>query len=120
MKSIKKIILIIIVLVLFLGPLFIGNNSVNTGISEEKIENQTETNFKTAQVQDINIITPENTTYTSPMSGYYPATYGFENDQNGQTPTDWVYNAPIGDANVIEEFDGHNKVVKLLDLNGYF
>jgi len=28
----------------------------------------------------ININSPENKTYVEPMSGYYPATYGFENE----------------------------------------
>lgn len=29
---------------------------------------------------EITIVTPENKTYTQPDSGYYPTTYGFEND----------------------------------------
>ncbi len=32
---------------------------------------------------EIIIITPENKTYTEPMGGYYPATYGFEDDPGG-------------------------------------
>lgn len=31
---------------------------------------------------EITIVTPENKTYTEPDSGYYPATYGFEDEQH--------------------------------------
>ena len=30
---------------------------------------------------EITIVTPENKTYTGPDNGYFPATYGFENDE---------------------------------------
>ncbi|MFX1525575.1 MAG: hypothetical protein ACFFCC_18860 [Promethearchaeota archaeon] len=36
---------------------------------------------------EITIITPENKTYTTPDSGYYPATYGFENELDGTSGT---------------------------------
>ncbi len=35
---------------------------------------------------EITIITPENKTYYQAMDGYYPATYGFENDEDGSDP----------------------------------
>ena len=40
-------------------------------------------NFEDLRVSgpEINITTPENITYTAPMGGYYPTTYGFENDK---------------------------------------
>ncbi|GAG53987.1 unnamed protein product, partial [marine sediment metagenome] len=40
-----------------------------------------------ASAGEIIIVTPENKTYTEPMSGYYPATFGFENEVDGTTGT---------------------------------
>jgi hypothetical protein len=67
---------------------------------------------------DLNITSPENKTYVRPMSGYYPATYGFENDQNGTEPSDWIIwrTAPEGGggtAYITENLDGHEKVVDM-------
>jgi len=39
---------------------------------------------------EITIITPENKTYTELDSGYYPATFGFENDKNNTIPEGWI------------------------------
>jgi len=62
----------------------------------------------------ITIYTPENKTYTKKMSGYYPATYGFENDESWEEPQDWIivypYH-PIRYVLVKDDFDGHNKVL---------
>ncbi|MHA1932842.1 MAG: Loki-CTERM sorting domain-containing protein [Promethearchaeota archaeon] len=67
-------------------------------------------------VQDITIITPENKTYTEPMSGYFPATYGFENDPNGLDPDDWtIFEGGGCSLNVIDSLGGHNKVIQLYD-----
>ena len=72
----------------------------------------------------IDIITPESKTYTAPMAGYYPATYGFESDDSGSMPRDWVKKKPYGgnaDAYVVDSAYGHNKVIKLYDpLQGWF
>ena len=65
---------------------------------------------------DISIITPENIVYNDPMSGYYPATYGFESDDDGSFPGGWVELS--GSACYVEvesSLDGHNKVLKLED-----
>ena len=63
---------------------------------------------------EINITTPENKTYTGPMSGYYPGTYGFENDKNGDTPFGWNDTSKVNsDVHVIGKLDGHKKVVSL-------
>ena len=65
---------------------------------------------------EITIVTPENKTYIEPDSGYYPATYGFENDEIGGNPTKWVVSEPSGAAvNIISEMDGHNNIVELND-----
>ena len=71
---------------------------------------------------NITIISPESTTYTEPMSGYYPATYGFENDLDGIIPQDWFLGiATGGTAQVVSELGGRKKVVQLVDTvtNGY-
>ncbi len=122
MKSKKKIKTILLVLGIFcvLSTISSYNFYDDQFNSEELVEVRDEIDLKTAAIQDINITTPEEIIYTSPMSGYYPATYGFENDQNGQNPTGWVYNSIIGDAHIVEDFNGHNKVARIFDNNGAF
>jgi hypothetical protein len=64
----------------------------------------------------ITIHTPENKTYTKKMPGYYPATYGFENDESWEVPEDWISvypYSPIRYALVKDNFNGHNKVLDL-------
>ncbi|MHA1931361.1 MAG: hypothetical protein ACW96X_02410 [Promethearchaeota archaeon] len=66
-------------------------------------------------VKSINIISPENRTYSEPLSGYFPATYGFENDE----PTDWAVTTPASTSvGVIENMASHKNVVELSDLSG--
>ena len=69
---------------------------------------------------DIDIITPLNTTYTAPMSGYYPGTLSFESDEVGLPPssTDWV-DGSTDDCTikVIAELGGHENVLELYDAN---
>jgi hypothetical protein len=70
----------------------------------------------------IYIDTPENRMYTGPISGYYPATYGFENDLDGSIPQEWFLGiATGGTAQVVSELGGRKKVVQLVDTvtNGY-
>jgi len=65
---------------------------------------------------DINIITPENIVYNEPMSGYYPATYGFENDIDGNNPDEWMISEPSGTSIQVEnEYNGHKKVLSIND-----
>jgi len=65
----------------------------------------------------INIITPDNKTYTQPDEGYYPAIYGFENDMNGDNPDGWTIgeNPPDYELEVVAEKEGHKKVVHIYD-----
>ena len=58
-----------------LSPLLVQNSDV--------IENPK------SNAGEITIITPENKTYTESDSGYYPGTYGFENDENDALPEEW-------------------------------
>jgi len=63
--------------------------------------------------QNIVIITPLNTTYVEPMSGYYPATYGFENEEDGDFPTEWIDESTgtSSEVEVVSELAGHKKVL---------
>jgi hypothetical protein len=64
------------------------------------------------------VISPENKTYTEPMSGYYPATYGFENDKVGDNPFGWETIEDGGSVEVIDSLDNHVNIVKLDDNTG--
>jgi hypothetical protein len=65
----------------------------------------------------IDIITPENKTYTGAMSGYFPASVGFENETNGSDPEGWILEENGGDAQVVEEIDSHKKVLEINDVD---
>lgn len=84
-----------------------GNNSLETIY-------QSPTRY--FSVAPINIISPENITYTQPMGGYYPATYGFESDLINGHPSDWSIMEGGGcTVNIVSEIDGHKNVVDLYD-----
>jgi len=63
----------------------------------------------------IYITSPENKTYTAPMSGYYPAVFGFENQLPGVMPNDWIIyqSSGTGYLRTVDELDGHKKVLDL-------
>ncbi|MFX1279823.1 MAG: OmpL47-type beta-barrel domain-containing protein [Promethearchaeota archaeon] len=69
---------------------------------------------------EISISTPENKTYVKPMSGYYPATYGFESDAIGGDALDWDDSASDSNcgSQVIAEKNGHYNVLEVYDNNG--
>ena len=75
---------------------------------------------RTSAIQDINITSPENKTYTAPMNGYYPATHGFENEAIGtsdasiQLITYWNSN-PSQSLSIISESDGHLNIMRNID-----
>ncbi len=110
MKNKHKLKIIIITLGLFLALSTISKINIidDQGNKEEKMEFYDETDLKSA-ASNITIVTPENKTYFGPMSGYYPATYGFEDTLNGQEHGDWQTGSFSSWA-VIEEFNGHRKV----------
>ncbi|MGB5911068.1 MAG: hypothetical protein WBH31_07750, partial [Promethearchaeia archaeon] len=63
---------------------------------------------------EITIATPENKTYSAPMSGYYPATYGFENDMIGSVPQGWFEDSlGTGVVEVIQQEDQHKNVLHI-------
>ncbi|MFX1488232.1 MAG: hypothetical protein ACFFBI_03730 [Promethearchaeota archaeon] len=76
---------------------------------------------------NINIATPENQTYTEPMSGYFPATYGFENEQHAAIGTEIAFldeyygHSPSAytDIRVLDgPVNGHNKYLEVRDSQG--
>jgi len=72
-------------------------------------------NLKTS-AGEINITTPEDKTYTSSMSGYYPGTYSFDNDAVDSAPQEWTDTSESGSyAKVISALGGHNKVIELMN-----
>jgi len=72
-------------------------------------------------ISPINIITPENKTYTQPMSGYYPGTYGFENEEDNDLGTEVAfitrYESDHSDAyaRIEDNIYGRNNVLKFYD-----
>ncbi|MHA2030894.1 MAG: hypothetical protein ACW99Q_16060 [Candidatus Kariarchaeaceae archaeon] len=92
-----------------------GNNSIGT-IYESNLRYFTVD--YTPPSYNISIITPENKTYTNPMSGYYPATYGFESDIPGQLPFGWTDSSTGGTMQIIDSVGGHTRVLELYDNTG--
>ena len=93
----------------------------NQRISKKRNEFDDLTGIKSA-ASNISIITPEHKTYYDstgsirtygPMSGYYPAVFGFENQISGVTPDGWIIYQASGEGNLntIDELDGHKKVL---------
>ena len=75
-----------------------------------------QTSIRYFTISPISILTPENKTYTQPMSGYYPATFGFENDLSSTPPQGLISTAGSGTSiEVIDQLDGHNKITRLYD-----
>jgi len=114
MKSyFKSQILIVLILLLIISV----NITFFQQIPYSEVNNQPlKDNDPKLNAQDITIISPENKTYTGPMSGYYTATYGFENDINGNDPQEWNDTSGTGcDCYVVDSTDDHNKVLKLYD-----
>ncbi|GAG47364.1 unnamed protein product, partial [marine sediment metagenome] len=66
---------------------------------------------------EITIITPENKTYTEPDNGYYPATYGFENIEDGAAPEVWEDISVSGSCSVsiYDQIGNHKKIVRIYD-----
>jgi hypothetical protein len=80
---------------------------------------QNEENFVSpkSSAGEIIIITPENKTYTAPMSGYYPATYSYEDIPNGQDHPEWN-DLSSQKGSIVSEMDGHKKVYEAIDNSG--
>ncbi|MFX1442107.1 MAG: hypothetical protein ACFFHV_01725 [Promethearchaeota archaeon] len=71
--------------------------------------------------EKVKINYPESKYYNKPMSGYFQATYGFENDRLGNNPKDWsVYELDGNTVNVIGELAGHKNVVEMNDISSSY
>ncbi|NVM27244.1 MAG: VCBS repeat-containing protein [Candidatus Helarchaeota archaeon] len=83
----------------------------------------------------MNILTPENKTYSAPMSGFYPGTEGFEDAADGTLPPRWSYSgsgsgyyaeviASKADGNSVEHkkvLYGHDAAAgRILNITGQF
>ena len=79
-KYASTIILLLIAPIMFNFYPFYNNENV---MNNDKIP------FLKISGDNINITTPEDTTYYGPMSSYFPGTYGFENDVVGSHPNGW-------------------------------
>ncbi|MFX1425952.1 MAG: hypothetical protein ACFFBE_05825 [Promethearchaeota archaeon] len=112
--NIKKLKLSTQILLFFM--FLFSSTFLTTIISENPTLNNTD--LKT-NADEIIISTPMNKTYLEPMSGYYPGTWGFENDKDGVVPQGWVDNSQSGcSVSVVSEKMGHNKVIHLDDDSG--
>lgn len=63
---------------------------------------------------DINIITPKNQLYNSPMSGFYPSIYGFEEYSAGTSGEDITFLEAWtvwGDTIIVDELDKHKNIL---------
>ncbi|KKL59641.1 hypothetical protein LCGC14_2213290 [marine sediment metagenome] len=80
-------------------------------------------NIPRTSANEIIVITPENKIYSEPMSGYYPATYGFENEVNGTGGTDITFvdydgSSGAGYLSIVPKIGNHEKVLKSNDGGG--
>ena len=68
---------------------------------------------------EISINTPENKTYTEPDSGYYPGSFGFEDNLPGTIPDGW-YTRSSGDGyyEIDHLLDGHYNVYEIRKSGG--
>jgi hypothetical protein len=82
-----------------------GNDSMGT---------KYQSNIRHFSVHHISIFSPYSKVYYTPMIGYYPATYGFESDKNGEDPYGWIDGG--GGSQIIEEFQGHKNVLEMVDV----
>ena len=84
MKNKSKSVFLAVFTIVFLLSVISNLNFNNNSLFHNTINEETSPR---SSANEITITTPENITYTEPMSGYYPALYGFENDFDGNNPT---------------------------------
>jgi len=123
MKKLKKELTFVLFFITFLGIctalpfILIQNNLVEPNIQKHV--------FPKPSQQEIDIITPGNKSYLEAMSGFYPATYGFESDTRARLP-DWGtiafvdtfyrdYSITYLWARVEAEWQGHRKILAFID-----
>jgi len=99
-------------LVVLMGILFLSASATFLMPSVKHTENSVE-QLRTS-AGEITIVSPENKTYTEPDSGYYPATYGFEDVEDGSFPS-YMINDNAAPVTVEGTKNGHNKVLRFDD-----
>ena len=118
-RKIKFIILLGILLVITSNLALFSKLNIK---SPEKKQSESP-NFDNLEpsASEIIISTPENISYIEPMRGYYTATYGFENDEDGTIPEEWeeAKGDPSMLNEIIDELDGHKKVIHMDKGNTY-
>ena len=111
MKSNKNIHRMVFLLLLSFGLSLGTLNSSHILIQD--IENM---NNPKSSAGEITIITPKDITYTGPNNGFYPATYGFENDVNGSLPEGWLVNMTSATPVFVQSsYGSHTKVIHFND-----
>ena len=120
-RKIKLLRIVVIVLLLNLASISLLINNHTAGISPFD-NNSNSINLPLTSANEITLLTPENKTYTGPMSGYYPGTYGFGNELEGSSGSTikYVDSASISsscEVKIYDEFQGHNKVLRVHDGN---
>jgi len=108
--------LVVIALFIISFTPFLELSSNNSRYSQ-----QGEFNFEKLKTNanEIIIITPENQTYNEAIAGFYPATFGFENNILNSFPSGWIDNdLSTCETKVIGEVYGHNNVVQQYDNTG--
>ena len=111
----KSRIFLLIILVTSVFSITLFSNSL---IIDSTLENVNDTPIDLYNLRgsgpQINITTPENKTYTKPMSGYYPGTFSFDDVLNGQDHPSWIG----ADGDINDEVDNHKKVYEIIDNSG--
>ncbi|MFX1284153.1 MAG: Ig-like domain-containing protein [Promethearchaeota archaeon] len=82
--------------------------------------NYYQSELRSFQVISIEVLSPKDKTYNTPMNGYYPASWGFENNVPGREPSDWNLEPSGGTSfyRVNAEYDGHKNVLEMRKIGG--
>lgn len=92
----------------------IGTHNIQI-FGNDSLNNHFVSDIRYFTVKGINILSPENKTYTS-IEGYYPATYGFDADAVDSQPNHWIVDESDGcELDIAQEIGGHKKVVDIYD-----
>ena len=109
--KIKKNLLFSIIIFSLFSSLFvvnsIGLSNINYTFDNNVIFDSDITSYKD----------PYNLKYQQEYTEIYNATYTFTNDIVGSIPNDWFSVGGINTVGVIDNFNGHNKVLELIDNN---
>ena len=116
----KKKCVVLILLSFFILQIFSGFLNTNVNLENSNINQQEgdETNLGiTSDLPPFEFLTPENKTYLEPDEGYFPATYGFEDQKSSVSGkdiefVDWV-NDVYTQVKIESSEEGHNKFISI-------